>query len=126
MKPQLLSVIFLIFLTSLCDTISQLFLKSSVNSLNFDIRRPRMIFGFILKLLRTPRVWLGFVFSTLSLLIWLFVLTKAELNFAFSVDSMHYVLIAIASRLVLKERVSSGRWIGIILIMFGIMLVSAS
>jgi uncharacterized membrane protein len=54
------------------------------------------------------------------------VLTKAELNFAFSVDSMHYVLIAIASRLVLKERVSSGRWIGIILIMFGIMLVSAS
>jgi hypothetical protein len=43
-----------------------------------------------------PRLWVGFIFSIISLCIWLFVLSKADLNFAFSADSMHYIFIALA------------------------------
>ncbi len=127
MKEGLLIVLSLIALTSLCDTINQLFLKSAINSLNFTPTFNIIkIFKFIFQLVINPRLWLGFVFSVISLCIWLLVLSKAELNFAFSADSMHYIFIALASRLILKERFSSLRWLGTGLIISGIVIVSLS
>lgn len=127
MKEGLLIVLLLIGLTSLCDTINQLFLKSTIDSLNFSLSFNIIkIFKFVFQLLIKPRLWLGFVFSVISLCIWLLVLSKADLNFAFSADSMHYIFIALASRFVLKERISSLRWMGTGLIVLGIVLVSLS
>jgi len=127
MKEGLLIVLLLIGLTSLCDTINQLFLKSAIDSLSFSPSFNIIkIFKFIFQLLIKPRLWLGFVFSVISLCIWLIVLSKADLNFAFSVDSMHYIFIALASRFVLKEKVNSLRWLGTGLIVAGIVLVSLS
>jgi len=127
MKEGLFLVLFLIALTSLCDTMNQLFLKSAINSLNFTPTFNIVkIFKFIFQLLIKPRLWLGFVFSVISLCIWLLVLSKADLNFAFSADSMHYIFIALASHFVLKERFSSLRWLGTGLIVWGIVIISLS
>ena len=127
MKEGLLLVLFLIALTSLCDTINQLFLKSAIDSLNFS---PKLnfikIFKFIFQLVIKPRLWLSFLFSVISLCIWLLVLSKADLSFAFSADSMHYIFIALASRFILKERFSSLRWLGTGLLVLGIVFVSLS
>jgi uncharacterized membrane protein len=81
---------------------------------------------FIYKLIRTPRVWLSLLFGLLSLLIWLLALSKADLNFAFSVDSMHYIFIALASQVLLKEKVRLIRWTGTLFIVLGITLVTLS
>jgi len=127
MREGLLVVLSLIALTSLCDTINQLFLKSAIDSLSFSPTFNIIkIFKFIFRLLIKPRLWLGFIFSVLSLCIWLLVLSKADLNFAFSVDSMHYIFIALASWLILKEKFNSLRWLGTGLIVIGIVLVSLS
>jgi len=127
MKEGLLLVLFLIALTSLCDTISQLFLKSTINSLNFTPTFNFIkIFGFIFQLLFKPWLLLGFVFSLISLCIWVLVLSKADLNFAFSADSMHCIFIAVASKFILKEKFSSLRWLGTGLIIFGIVIISLS
>ena len=124
MKTSLCYIILLIVATSICDTISQSFLKNVINSLSFKIRGIKKLFLFIWQLITTPRVWIGFLFSALSLFIWLFVLSKADLNFAFSIDSMHYVFIAFSSMLILKEKVGKKRWLGTLLIVIGIVLVS--
>jgi len=127
MKNGLLIVLSLIALTSLCDTINQLFLKSAIDSLKFSPTFNIIkIFKFIFKLLIKPRLWLGFVFSVVSLCLWLVVLSKSDLNFAFSADSMHYIFIALASGFVLKEKIGPGRWLGTGLIVVGIVLVSLS
>ena len=126
MKLNVIFIIFLIILTSLFDTINQLLLKSSINSLDFNIKTVKNVISFVIKLALIPQVWLGFTFCGLSLLVWLFVLSKADLNFAFSADSMHYIFIAFASRLFLKEKVGLERWIGTILIVIGIILVTWS
>lgn len=78
------------------------------------------------KLILLPKIWIGFIFCTLSLFIWLFVLSKADLNFAFSADSMHYIFIAFSSRLFLKEKVGLKRWWGTLLIVAGIALITWS
>jgi len=127
MRAGLLIILFMIAFTSLCDTINQLFLKSTIDSLNFS---PKLnfikIFKFIFQLVIKPRLWLSFLFSIISLCIWLLVLSKADLNFAFSADSMHYIFIALASRFILKEKFSSLRWLGTGLIIMGIVFVSLS
>jgi len=123
-KQNLLFIIFLIFITDICDTISQLLLKSSINSLDLHINTVKKVIRLVINLARTPRVLIGFVFSTVSFCIWLFVLTKSDLNFAFSMDSMRYVLIALASVLILKEKINTVRWLGIFAVVCGIMLVA--
>jgi drug/metabolite transporter (DMT)-like permease len=127
MREGLLIILFMIALTSLCDTVNQLFLKSAIDSLNFSAKFNFVnIFKFIFHLVSKPRLWLSFLFSVISLCIWLLVLSKADLNFAFSADSMHYIFIALASRFILKERFSALRWLGTGLIVTGIVFVSLS
>jgi len=126
MREGIALILFLIVLTSICDTISQLFLKFSINSLDLHINTIQKAIGFIITLIKIPRLWVSFIFSTLSLFIWLFVLSKADLNFAFSLDSMHYIFIAIGSMFVLKEKIGIIRWMGIASIAVGIILVSIS
>lgn len=98
MREGTFFILFLIVLTSICDTINQTFLKSAINDLNFNSNKSILnIVKFIIRIILTPKVWIGFLFSVTSLCIWLFVLSKADLNFAFSLDSMHYIFIALAS-----------------------------
>ena len=124
MQQNIFFIIFLILLTDICDTVSQLLLKSSINSLDLHINTVGKVIRLVVRLIKTPRVLIGFVFSAMSLLIWLFVLTKSDLNFAFSIDSMRYVLIAAASVVILKEKINIVRWLGIFAVVCGIMLVA--
>lgn len=124
MKQSLIFIIFLIFLTDLFDTISQLTLKSAINTIDLQVNTVKKMINLLLKMAKIPRIWIGFIFSTISLGIWLFVLSKAELSFAFSLDSMRYILVAMASMLILKEKVGLIRWLGIASIVLGIMLVA--
>ncbi len=124
MKQNLIFIIFLIFATDICDTISQLLLKTSINSLDLHINTIKKVIRLVVQLLKTPRVFIGSIFSAVSLLIWLFVLTKSDLNFAFSIDSMRYILVALASVLILKEKINTARWLGILAVVCGIVLVA--
>ncbi len=124
MKQNIFLIIFLIFVTDACDTVSQLLLKASINSLDLHINTFKKVIHLLVQLIKTPRVLIGSFFSAISLLIWLFVLTKSDLNFAFSIDSMRYILIALASVFILKEKISAVRWLGIFAVVCGIMLVA--
>jgi drug/metabolite transporter (DMT)-like permease len=127
MKEGQLFILSLIVFISLCDTFRELFLKSGVNALNqFNTGNIKEVILFILKLIRIPRVWISLLFGFLSLFIWLFILSKVDLNYAFSLDSMHYVFIALASQFLLKEKVRLIRWVGTLLIVLGITLVTLS
>ena len=124
MKQNIFFIISLIFVTDAFDTVSQLLLKSSINSLDLHINTVKKVIHLVIQLLKTPRLWVASIFSTISLLIWLVVLTKSDLNFAFSIDSMRYILIALASVVILKEKIGSTRWVGICAVMCGIILVA--
>ncbi len=126
MTKGLFFILSLIALTSICDTVNQLCLKSAINTIAAPSASVKAILKFIFRLIIIPRVWISFLFSVISLCIWLFVLSKADLSFAFSADSMHYLFIAAVSKFILKEKVSLKRWAGIIFIVVGIALVSLS
>jgi drug/metabolite transporter (DMT)-like permease len=126
MKVNLIFIILLIALASTFDTIRELLNKSAINRLDINVNSLKKVFLFIVSLLKIPRVWFAFLLSTASLCVWLFVVSKTDLNLAFSLDSMHYIFIAIASRIFLKEKVGLLRWVGTFLIIAGIVLVTLS
>jgi drug/metabolite transporter (DMT)-like permease len=125
-NKNLALVLLFVFLTTVCNTIDSLLLKSIVNRLNISVTRLNQMLGFVLKLLSQKLLYLVFLINCIALLFWLYVLANAELNFAFSLASMHYIFIAFASRHILKEKVSPLRFIGTVLVVLGIVIVSLS
>jgi drug/metabolite transporter (DMT)-like permease len=72
---------------------------------------------------RTPWVWVGLGLFGLSAFVWLAVLSRAALSFAYPFAALTYAVI-VAYDTVRGEAVSGLRWIGVALIVAGIILVS--
>lgn len=127
MTHNIVFILSLIMVANVFDTIRELFLKTAINSLDeFSPNTVKKGIIFIFKLIRVPGVWISFACACASLFFYLFVLSKVDLNLAFSLDSMHYIFIAFASRIFLKEKVGPARWLGTFFIVVGITLVSLS
>jgi uncharacterized membrane protein len=123
-EVNILFIISLIVCTDIFDTVSQLSIKLAINHLDAQVNSWKKAIAFLFKLLGMRRLWISFIFSAASLSVWLFVLSKADLSLAYSIDSLRYIFITIASLIFLKERIGVIRWLGIVSIFFGIMLVT--
>lgn len=106
--------------------VAQLTLKHGMNEVNAELAPAKFgLEGSSLRvLITTPWVWLGLFLFGLSALVWLAVLSRASLSFAYPFASLTYVLILLADRLVLDESVPALRWGGVAFIVTGIVLVS--
>ena len=126
MQPGIIFIVLLVMCTDIIDAVSQTFLKMAINSLHTEVNSLKKAVVFMLSLLCRCRLWLSFALGVVSLCLWLFVLSKTELNFAYSIDSMRYIFIAFAAVVFLKERIGLLRWLGIAAIVGGILLVTLS
>lgn len=68
----------------------------------------------------------GFSLYSASAVIWLFILSRAELSYAFPFMSLAYVFILIVARWRLKETIDASRLLGSALIVAGVLLVTLS
>lgn len=72
----------------------------------------------------TPAVWAGLVLFGLSAVVWLAVLSRTSLSFAYPFASLTYVLILLADRFLLHQEVPGLRYLGVACIVVGIVLVA--
>ncbi len=80
----------------------------------------------ILGAFRSPYVLLGFLLYGLSSLLWLAVLSRADLSFAYPLISVSYLITVLGAALLFREEVSPLRWAGVLLICLGIALLVRS
>ena len=114
-----------VFLLSMVTTIiGQLLLKKATlnQSLSFN---PSQLLTTFFSLALNPYV-LGWILSAgISAALWIFVLSRFELSFAFPVSTtLTFILILISSWWLFGEQMSMIRWIGIGLMCVGIFLAS--
>ncbi len=69
-------------------------------------------------------VWAGLAIFAVSAVLWLFALSRANLSFAYPFAALGYVIIVIASILFLNEHVQPITWVGMALIVGGILLIA--
>ncbi len=68
----------------------------------------------------------GIISYGFSFLLWIKVLSKVELSYAYPMVSLGYVLIMIFSYFFFKENITPIRIVGVALIMIGVVLVARS
>lgn len=120
------TVLALVGLDIIFNVIGQLFLKHGMNKIgNFRISLDTLLPVFI-KAFLNPFVLLGLGCYVTGFLIWLIVLAKAEISYAYPLISLGYVLTAIMGWWLLGENVTWMRMGGIIVTCIGVFIISQS
>lgn len=110
----------IIFIPIIISAIAQIILKLGIGSGNLG----KGLLDFFIKTLTSPLVILGLGLYGLGALLWLIVLSKEDVSFAFPLVSFAYVLAVLLSAVFLKEQITPGRIIGSVLIMAGIFVIT--
>jgi drug/metabolite transporter (DMT)-like permease len=71
-----------------------------------------------------PETWLGFIVYGLSAVCWLWVLSRAQLSFAYPILSLTFPLVVGLSAFFFAESVTLLRWVGVGVIVLGVSLLA--
>lgn len=77
-----------------------------------------------IKVVLNPFVMAGLFCYVVSVVIWLMVLTRVEVSYAYPLLSVGYIVTAFARRTLFGELLGPVRWIGILIICVGVYLVN--
>jgi undecaprenyl phosphate-alpha-L-ara4N flippase subunit ArnE len=76
--------------------------------------------------LRRISFWLAMAALGGAMLSWLYVLSAMEVSRAYSLLSINYVLMLLVSHFVFKESIPRNRWLGVVCLLGGILLIVRS
>jgi drug/metabolite transporter (DMT)-like permease len=121
---DLTMLIGLILLSVTLAAVAQLTLKQGMNVVTASSGPLKLNATSLGDVVSTPQVWLGLVLFGLSAFVWLAVLSRTSLSFAYPFASLTYVLILLFDRFWLHQQVPVVRWVGVFFIMVGIVLIA--
>ena len=116
-------MIFIILLSVLLNCAAQIFMKSGMMA----VGEVNGIKGFISaapKMLMTPSLWASAVCYIISIALWLVVLSKVDVSYAYPFLSIGYILSAVAGHFLFAENITPIRIAGIAVICVGVVLIS--
>lgn len=115
-----------ILLGVLLNASAQLLIKTGMMKVSsFDVR-PSAIAFEAAKVVFQPYNFAGLLCYVVSVGIWMYVLSRAEVSFAYPFLSVGYVVVAVAGHLFFGENLSFYRIAGIATICVGVILISKS
>lgn len=116
-----------ILLTVALIVVAQVLLKQGMRTLDIssadDLRKPLRLAR---RVLGTPSILVGLALYALSAAMWLGVLAKVPLSFAFPFLGLTYVGVTLIAVVFLRERFSVIQWTGLALVLAGVLLVAVS
>jgi drug/metabolite transporter (DMT)-like permease len=117
-------LIALILFSVVIAAVAQLTLKHGVDQVTASSGRLGLRSESLRDIVTTPAIWAGLMLFGLSAVVWLAVLSRTSLSFAYPFASLTYVLILLADRFVLDQEVPALRYAGVACIIVGIVLVA--
>jgi len=117
-------LIAMILLSVALAAVAQLSLKQGMNQVVERIGRVGVDGRSFSAVVGTPAVWAGLFLFGLSAVVWLVVLSRAALSFAYPFAALTYVLILLFDKFVLQQEVPGLRWAGVAFIAAGIFLIA--
>jgi drug/metabolite transporter (DMT)-like permease len=84
---------------------------------------PRTVLRALGRAFRIPSMWLGVALIAAGFFSMLLLLSWENVSFVVPATSLSYAVGALGAQLVLGERVSRARWLGVLLVILGVVLV---
>jgi multidrug transporter EmrE-like cation transporter len=114
----------LILLGVLLNAAAQIVLKQgmrAIGSFSFTLDN---IVPIGIRVASNPFVLLGIGFYGISVVVWLMVLSRVDVSYAYPMLSIGYIVAALAGKALFGEPVDAIRWLGILTICFGVYLIT--
>ena len=109
------------------SVLGQLSLKVAMNQVGaIDAESLARPVETLMRVFSIPLVWLGLGCYGVSALLWLVVLSRLDLSYAYLMLASMYVLIPLVSWLFLGERIPPMRWLGMGVVVLGVVIVARS
>lgn len=105
-------------------TLAQLTLKHGMNQVTHNSGTAALNASTLKSVVTNLSVIGGLAIFGASAVVWLMVLSRASLSFAYPFASLSYLLIVLIDRLHYHETIPTLRWAGVFFIMTGIVLVA--
>lgn len=116
----------LIIFGVLLNAVAQLALKQGMRQIGyfeFSLRNSSHIFFAVAS---SPYILAGLTCYVISVVVWLLVLSRVEVSYAYPLLSIGYIVTAFAGWFFFQEGISLTRWIGIAVICIGVWLITRS
>jgi len=120
-------IVLFIISTDFLETLTQFcFKKTALPESGFEIKVFSDILIFVRAVAASPYLWIGLISVLLTFVIWSTILSRIDLSVAVPICSFSYITIPLVSIIFFHEKVTYLRWMGIFLILIGVILVSVS
>ena len=114
----------LIVVGVLLNAAAQLALKQGMRVIGSFSFVPDNFFPILLRASVNPFILAGLACYVISVLVWMMVLSRVEVSFAYPLLSIGYVVTAFAGFLLFDENMNFVRWLGVIVICLGVYLIT--
>jgi drug/metabolite transporter (DMT)-like permease len=114
-----LTIVILMFISTIIGAVGSLFLK--IGAEHFHIR---LNIKGIVNILKNWKIIFGLGLYALATVAFIYLLKSEELSMLYPMTSVSYIFIAIFSAMFLKEKINVYKIFGIMLIVFGVVLVT--
>ncbi|MCD6379051.1 EamA family transporter [bacterium] len=112
----------MIIITVILNTTGQFMIKAGVNKIGkIDFSN---LFASLVEAATNGFVIGGFFSYALSAIMWIVLLSRTQLSWAFPMVSLSYVITALVAPILLNETFSYMRFVGILIICLGVFFVS--
>ena len=91
---------------------------------DLDISNFSSVMEAAVRVLTSGEIWAGIVMMLGFMVCHMLVLSWADYSFVMPFSAIAYALVPLLAYLFLREQVSAARWIGIVLIVFGVVLIN--
>jgi len=117
---------FLVLFVAICaQTIGDVCLTKGMKSIGeVNTLDPAKLLQIGIQVFTTPYIWIGIAILAVFFGLYLIALSWADLSFVLPMTAFGYVMNAFMSWQLLGEHVSPVRWIGTLIICFGVAIVS--
>ena len=116
----------LIFTSIFMGAIGQILLKTGMSKIGYISIKYSDIIQNVLKAFVSPYILVGILSYLLSMILWLIILSRVELSFAYPMVSAGYIIVIVFSYFILHENISLLRLIGVIMVCMGILFIARS
>ena len=110
----------------LLNAVAQLLLKAGTNALGVLTLSRETWADTLMSMATQGHFALGIGCYAMSVVVWVFGLSRVPVSIAYPLLSVGYVVNAVAAHYLLGEAVSASRWVGIGFIVLGVTLVARS